>query len=443
MSDVPQAAERLEPDDAAILALESSTIYGHTTKVLLLEPAGDGAALELDALRERVESRIERLPRLTQRVEMRNGDPTNAWWIAAEPFAVANHLSSHGGEPVDFDGLRRLVSNAMESRLDHSLPLWQIELVHLTEGRTALIARFHHCMADGVSSVKILSQLFFDEEVSTAATGKTSEAPSPDTNPKDPHPSAPPEDAPKPSFLETVRALGRELTPSRKTALAKHISGSRDVAWAEVSLERVKRIGKSAGDGVTVNDVVLAAVGGSLDAWLASGSRHPKRLKAQVPVSLHSRDHDEGIGNRDSFLFVDLPLNAPTPAERLRKINAETSERKSRHDAETLYDFFHAVGRFAPLRKASTRLTSGPREFALSVSNVPGPRSAATVLGRATGGLVTLAEPADRHAVRIAIISIGDRITFGICSDPEAVEGTERIAAGITEALDRLEEDLI
>jgi hypothetical protein len=52
---------------------------------------------------------------------------------------------------------------------------------------------------------------------------------------------------------------------------------------------------------------------------------------------------------------------------------------------------------------------------------------------------VTLAEPADRHAVRIAIISIGDRITFGVCSDPEAVEGTERLATGIADALDQLE----
>jgi len=437
---VPQAnAEKLEPDDAAILALESATIYGHTTKVLLLEPIPSGDPIGLSELSERIAARIERLPKLTQRVEMRDDNPADAWWVTAEEFDLSDHLSDHGGGPVDFDGLRRLVSETMESRLDHSVPLWKVELVHLTEGRTALISRFHHCMADGVSSVKILSQLFFDED--TTPEPKT-RAPV-EKAPAKPDASGPPEPATaQRSLIATARTLLRELTPSRKTPLAKHISGSRDVAWAEVSLERVKRIGKAAGDGVTVNDVVLAAVGGSLDTWLASGGKHPKRLKAQVPVSLHSQDPDEGIGNRDSFLFVDLPLNAPTPAERLRQINAETHERKTQHDAEALYDFFHAIGRFAPLRQASTRLTSGPREFALSISNVPGPRSAATVLERPTGGLVTLAEPADRHAVRIAIISIGDRITFGVCSDPEAVEGTERIASGITAALDQLERDI-
>ncbi|MFM8526648.1 MAG: wax ester/triacylglycerol synthase domain-containing protein [bacterium] len=427
-------AERLEADDAAILALESATIYGHTTKVLLLEPTPSVDRIRLSELEERVAHRVSALPRLTQRVEMRDGNPADSWWVADEAFDVSNHLTEHTGGPVDSDGLRKLVSEAMESRLDHAAPLWQIEVVHLTEGRTALIARFHHCMADGVSSVKILSGLFFDEPTSPRPARRSSTSPAT---------RGPTGDAARPpqrrSTFETLRTLLRELTPSRKTPLARHISGSREVAWAEVSLERVKRIGKAAGETGTVNDVVLAAVGGSLDAWLAAGNKRPKRLKAQVPVSLHNQDEGDGIGNRDSFLFVDLPLGSPSPIERLKQINAETHERKTNHDAETLYDFFHAIGRFAPLHKASTRLSSGPREFALTVSNGPGPRTAAQVLGRPTGGWVTLAEPADRHAVRIAIISIGDRITFGVCSDPEAVEGTERIASGIIDALDQLE----
>lgn len=438
MSEIRQSPEPLEADDAAILALESATIYGHTTKVLLLEPISSGEPVRIAELRERVETRLERFPRLAQRVEMRNDDPADAWWVFADGFDLDDHLTEHPGGPVDFEHLRQLTSDAMESRLDHSRPLWKIEVVHLTEGRTALIARFHHCMADGVSAVKILSGLLFDEQES----GKTHDTPSSRGGGLASKPPAGDSGTSRRSWSEVTQTLLRELIPSRKTQLAKHISGSREVAWAETSLERVKRIGKAAGDGVTVNDVVLAAVGGSLDAWLAGG-RHPKRLKAQVPVSLHSQDENEPIGNRDSFLFVDLPLNSPSPTERLRQINAETHERKTRHDAETLYDFFHAVGRFAPLRKASTRLSSGPREFALSVSNVPGPRGESSVLGRAASGLVTLAEPADRHAVRIAIISIGDRITFGICSDPQAVEGTELIANGITDALDQLETDLV
>ena len=106
---------------------------------------------------------------------------------------------------------------------------------------------------------------------------------------------------------------------------------------------------------------------------------------------------------------VDLPIAEPDPQERLRLINAETSERKLDHDADALYAFFHALGRFRPLYKGVTRLTSGPREFALSVSNVPGPRERAVILGHAVEQFCSFAEPADRHALRISVVSLGGR----------------------------------
>ena len=104
---------------------------------------------------------------------------------------------------------------------------------------------------------------------------------------------------------------------------------------------------------------------------------------------------------------LDLPISEPDPAARLRLINTETSERKLDHDADTLYAFFHALGRFRPLYRGVTRLTSGPREFALSVSNVPGPRQRAVILGHAVEQFSSFAEPADRHALRVSVISLG------------------------------------
>jgi len=43
-----------------------------------------------------------------------------------------------------------------------------------------------------------------------------------------------------------------------------------------------------------------------------------------------------------------LPIAEEDPVERLRLINIETRERKFDHDADTLYAFFHAIGRFQP-----------------------------------------------------------------------------------------------
>src|SRR5262249_36555322 len=153
------------------------------------------------------------------------------------------------------------------------------------------------------------------------------------------------------------------------TKLDQHIGPAREVAWTSFPLERLKRIEHSGDGHVTVNDVVLAVVTGALRGWLPQIGGIADDLRVQCPVSLRAREEGGGqLGKRDSFMNLDLPISEPDAATRLRLINTETSERKLDHDADALYSFFHALGRFRPLYRGVTRLTSGPREFALSVS---------------------------------------------------------------------------
>jgi diacylglycerol O-acyltransferase / wax synthase len=136
---------------------------------------------------------------------------------------------------------------------------------------------------------------------------------------------------------------------------------------------------------------------------------------------------------------VDLPIAEADPGERLRLINAETSERKLEHDADTLYAFFHALGRFRPLYRGVTRLTSGPRQFALSVSNVPGPRERALILGHAVEQFCSFAEPADRHALRVSVISLAGELAFGLCSDPDAISDLDGLRRALADSVAELE----
>jgi diacylglycerol O-acyltransferase / wax synthase len=155
-------------------------------------------------------------------------------------------------------------------------------------------------------------------------------------------------------------------------------------------------------------------------------------LRAQIPVSLHHRDEGKGaLGNRDSFLNVDLPLAEPNPLARLDLINAETAQRKRLGDAEELYDLFHSLSRFKHLGRAAQRLAGRPREFSLSISNVPGPRAAISVAGRAVERLCSVAEPADRHALRVSAISCAGTVGIGLCTDPEALPGVPGLASAI------------
>ncbi len=428
--------EPLSFDDAQILRLESAAIKGHTGKVLLLGPDRSGGALDAARLRERVAERIGSLPRLRQRVD----DPgANApTWVDADPDLEWHVAEAATAVPLDHAGLRELAGELLAERLDHERPLWRIDVAPLDDGGTALIVRVHHAMADGVTAIRLVGELLWDPSAAASRPPDERRRQPPRRSPA----AQPLQGVAKPGRVARAKEIGgalrRELRPGSDTVLDRHIGPDREVAWRAFPLARLKAIEHNAGEGVTVNDVVLATVAGGLRRWLDDSG---ETIRVQIPVCLHSREEDEGkSGNRDSFLNVDLPLSEPDALARLLAVNTETSERKLDHDAQTLYDFFHAVGRFRPLYEGVTRLTSGPREFALSVSNVPGPRERPSILGHEVTGLVSFAEPADRHALRVSVVSLGGDLAFGLCSDPDAIGALDELAAALDDSVDELEQ---
>jgi WS/DGAT/MGAT family acyltransferase len=436
----PTAKERLSVDDAHILRLESQVIKGHTGKVLILAPDSAGNPLSVPALRERVSQRMGGFPRLGQRVvEPRFGLGRPAW-VEADEVDLGWHVAEPGhADPLSDEELRAAVGDLLSEPLDHTRPLWRFDCLPLTGHRVAIVGRIHHAMADGVSAIKLTAGLLWDLDV---------ESPNPHAVASKPSPAKADASAAKPAagaaeeriLVRLPSALWRELRPGRDTTLDQHIGPAREVAWSTFPLERLKRIGHSAPEGATVNDVVLAVVAGALRRWLPTAGGKAQDLRVQCPVCLHAREEEKGqLGNRDSFMNVDLPIAEPDPQERLRLINSETSERKLDHDADALYAFFHALSRFRPLYKGVTRLTTGPREFALSVSNVPGPRERAVILGHAVEQFCSFAEPADRHALRISVVSLEGELAFGLCSDPEAISNLDGLRGALADSISELE----
>jgi diacylglycerol O-acyltransferase / wax synthase len=443
----PVRREQLSQDDAQILRLESTTIKGHTGKVLVLAPDEHGAALTADRLRGRVTERLDSFPRLKQRVEeprFRLGRPA---WVDAPEFDLDWHIASdEGAEPLSGEELRRAVGDVLSQRLDHTRPLWRIDVLPLTGSRTALVGRIHHAMADGVSAIAIYAGILWDVDEpeqppakpagSAARAAPASREAAAKANAGDRAERSAGEAR---ILVRLPAALWRELRPGTDTALDQHIGPKREVAWTTFPLDRLKQIEHGAGDGVTVNDVVLAVVAGGLRRWLGEGEGQGRRsMRVQVPVCLHAREEAK-LSNRDSFINVDLPIAEPDPLARLRLINDETRQRKLEHDADTLYSFFHAVGRFRPLYRGVTRLTSGPREFALSVSNVPGPRQRAVICDHAVEEFCSFAEPADRHALRVSVVSLAGELAFGLCSDPEAIADLDDLRGALADSIAELE----
>ncbi len=161
----PDTMERLSADDARILRLESDAIAGHTLKLAIVEPARDGQPLTVERVRSRVEARLGRLPRARQRLAptpLRLAAPA---WVDDPDFDVRNHVRAAPGTVSDRAQLMRLVGRVMAERLDHARPLWAISVVGpFSDGRTALVIRVHHCLADGVTFLRLLSELLWDTD---------------------------------------------------------------------------------------------------------------------------------------------------------------------------------------------------------------------------------------------------------------------------------------
>jgi len=413
--------DRLSTDDARILSLESAAITGHTLKLNVLEP-GSGP-LDVDALRAAVEKRLPSQPRATQRIDTSGPEPH---WVQADDFDIRDHVRRQPTACVTRADLWRIVSGLMSEHLDRSRPLWTFDVIGpLADGREAIAVRIHHAMCDGIAGVRFLDAVLWDAHPDASARAGA-------------RPGV--QSAPEPSgFTEAWRMPGavlRELGhPNERSPFDRPITIARELAFTVAPLSEVKSIGASRPVRATVNDVLLAIITGGLRIWLGEAGTLVHHLNAQIPVSLHHRDEDTTqLGNRDSFMNVDLPLAETDPLIRLDRLRAETGERKRLDDAEEMYDLFHALGRVKHLGSAARRISKSAREFSVSISNVPGPRVPVGIAGRGVQHLFSSSEPAAHHALRISAISCAGDLGIGLCTDPQALPDVARLAEAIEAA---------
>lgn len=397
----------LAPEDLKILALESDTVAGHTCKVVLVGPGAPG----IDELRASIGRRLGSAPPLTRRL---GGSADAPAWVPDPDFDLAEHvLEQTEAAPLDAEQLRAAVARLFTGRLDRTRPLWRMDVLPLAGGGRALVWRIHHALADGTAAMRFGSAVLWDA-VSAAAA------------PPAPHRRA--EDARRHAHLAAF--LRHELAlSSRRSPFDARIGAHREVAFASVGLASLHDAAKRLA-GATVNDAVLTCIGGALRRWIQHHHGHLGSVRVKVPVSLHHPGDD--AGNRDSSFTVALPLHEEDPVTRLRAVHAATAVRKADHDAETLDELMRDLARVSPrLERFCARVEKSPRAFALNVSNVPGPRGRVSVLGAPVESVHSLAEIGERHALRVAVVSLGGRLEFGFCSDPSVFSGLQVLADGV------------
>jgi diacylglycerol O-acyltransferase / wax synthase len=408
-------------EDRAILDLECQTIVGHTCKVVRLAPA-PGAELaraphdgrvDVARLRERIEQRIELAPALTRKL---GGTARAPCWVADADFDLAEHVvAAPVTRALDHAGLLKLVAELFERRLDRSRPLWRIDVAPLADGGSALIWRIHHALADGTASVRYARALLWDESAEASMTpAQARGAHMADDARRRAHLAG---------FLEREYARCKNGSPFDGA-----VGTRREIAFAIAPLRALHEAAREL-DGATVNDAVLTIVAGAIGRWVRLRHGELGTIRVRVPVSLH-HEGDE-VANHDSFFSVALPLNERDPVARLCLTHAQTRERKADDDAQYREHLLHELAGVPPFERFLSRLESSPRRFALSVSNVPGPREPVSVLGAPVAHLHSLAEIGERHALRVSATSLVGLLCFGLCADPHLIGELHVIAEGI------------
>jgi diacylglycerol O-acyltransferase / wax synthase len=443
---------RLSALDASFLAVETATAHMHVGWVAVFSAPAERRPPSFSELRDHIELRLAHAPRYRQKLASVPLGLHVPEWTDDQAFSVDRHVYRAPGPLSD------LVDEVMSIPLRRDRPLWEMWICEDPEAeRLAIVGKSHHCMVDGLAAIELASLLLdpTPEPVACEHDGWRA-APEPGgerllaRGVRDllgvqlnllrwPLRAA---TSPAPAARQTVagalrvtRALNHLLSAAPASVLNRQLSPLRRLAWTERplgDLRVVKRV-----YGTTVNDVMLAAVAGGMRAYLMRRGEEPVALKAMVPVSVRSAD--DVLGNHISFVFAELPCDAPEPLGRLYQVHSAMSRRK-RHGEPEGADLVLKAAAHTPVAVQQTlsRLIASPRTFNLVASNIPGPTAPMYMLGCPLQAAYPVVPLADQHAVSVGMTTVHDQACFGVYADREALPDVDMLAHDIDEAITEL-----
>jgi len=456
--------EHLSPLDAAFLDAEDED--RHASFAIASVAVLDGPAPSQADVINAVRGRLPLVPRYRQKVRPIPLDIGHPVWVDDPHFDIAFHVRRTAvPAPGDDAALCRLVARVMSQRLDRDRPLWECWVVEgLADDRWAILSKVHHCMADGLSANQ-LYLLLFDE----------SAQPSPaieDTWVAEPEPGTmalttaaladlarnPVQQlrligeglrAPLRLTRRTVDAarglasLAGVLRPVSASSLSGPIGQQRRYGVTRASLPDVAAVAKRFG--VTINDVLLAAISGAYRALLLQRGEEPApdAVRSLVPVSVRVTGQEHLIDNRISIMLPLLPVDLDDTLGRLKAVHQRLVALKASKEAEAgaAMTELARYEPFAPISLGIRLAAHIPQRNIVTVTtNVPGPKRPLYMLGRRIVEILPYVPIAVRLRTGIAVLTYCDRVTFGITADYDSAPDVELLGTVIERELAELVE---
>ena len=382
--------------------------------------------------------------------------PAMSFWETDADFDLDYHVA-HTALPgrAGRRELQALVSRLVSTPLDPARPRWQFHLVDNYDGGSAIVARIHHCYADGIALVRVMLSM----------TDATADGPPAMPFQARERRRAKADDtlsqliAPFSGVLASARRIGGMLVdtgagiwhdPAKaveladkgtaltaeiaKLALMAHDSPTRfkgahgvakRVAWGDpLPLPEVKAIGKALGS--SVNDVLLSCVAGALRDYLVARGDAVEGVvvRALVPVNLRPMESAYRLGNQFGLVFLDLPIGIENPIARLYAVRANMNALKGSYQPVLALGLLAAMGS-GPKLLQETLLTILARNATAVMTNVPGPQQPLYMAGARIDSLMFWVPQSGDIGMGVSILSYDDRVQFGVvtdrglCPDPE------------------------
>ena len=454
--------ERMSKVDTAWLRMDSPSNLMMILGVWILRP-GIGHA----ALSQRVQERLLPYRRF---VQLAREDAAGAHWTDDPRFDLTHHvtcrpLQRRRGQSAQAALQARVAELSMQA-LDPMRPRWQFELVEDYEGGSALIARIHHCIADGIALISVMMNLvdggglppqrkparhhrsavdaaedwvadtlirpFGDltaralEAAGGGAAKSLALMASPHQGLNDTLGQAADLARLGGQLASDLAALA--LMPDDSPTRLKGTPGTaKSVAWCEpIPLDEVKAIGKALN--CSVNDVLLSCVAGAIGTYLRKlgDDTRGQEIRAMVPINLRSMEDAWKLGNRFGLVPLVLPIGIDNPIERVFEVRSRMNQLKGSMQPLLTYGLLSLAGLLVKPAQDAMLAMFGRKTTAV-MTNVPGPGSKLKVCGSTLEQTMFWVPQTGTVGLGVSILSYGGGVQFGViadtklCPDPQAI----------------------
>jgi WS/DGAT/MGAT family acyltransferase len=475
--------QQLAGQDASFLYIENESIKSHFTILTVYDQSALKKPLRYRDILTYFDARIAGMPVFRRKLFPVPLD-LDAPYFADDPgFNIEAHVRHIAlPKPGDWRQFCILSAQIQAVPIEMNKPLWDMHIIEgldsvegIPSGSFAILTRLHHAIADGTTARGILMALHH-----------------PAGKPPTPLPAAPAE---LPPTLAEMAVRGAQnnarqlsgiplrlakLVPGAGPALAKVASAAVEKMFADDSdtdaldgtkvpktifngdmeyrrvfqlrrypLEAIKRMRELA-PGSTLNDVVLALIGGGMKRYLAArGEKHEVDLVALCPINLREDKltNASQLGNNISLMQVNLNTRTADPAKRLAKLLGATTTAKLAQKASTAKELialsknapnlFLAVGSRLATR-AAFRKGAAVRLSNCIITNVPGPQEPLYFMGARLELFTGVAPISPGSGISFPVTSYCGLLCISFTACPGWIEDPQQLARCLDESFNEM-----